>query len=312
MGGLDRVTRAEPCAICGKCDYCARLDLYHWCMRVESLKPHPKGGWLHLREGAIAKQVRDTPRPPRISDAEMRDRWTPIALESAASGKSKLPELSAELGVDTRALELLQVGYSNLDGSACWTWPEKNSRGWIIGIVRRLAVPMEGCGKLCAKGSRRGLTYRDDWSDAPGVIWLVEGGSDTAAGLSLGLCVVGRPNNLGGIDLLTALLKTHRRRIIVMGEHDYKGTLPDSKPPHDPKCRCCIRCFPGGAGAKQTARELSKRLKRQIGWAMPPPGYKDLRAYLNSIPIDQWRYRGVQLQAGRFPTATRTSGRDDP
>jgi hypothetical protein len=95
---------------------------------------------------------------------------------------------------------------------------------------------------------------------------LVEGASDVAAAMLLGISVIGRPSNLGGRALLGELLATfpESRDILVLGERDQKDS----------------GLWPGRNGAIQTATDLAKRLQRPIQWALPPDNSKDLRAWL--------------------------------
>ena len=53
---------------------------------------------------------------------------------------------------------------------------------------------------------------------------MPEGGSDTWVLLGLDLNVIGRPSNLGGIDMLAELVSACERRhsLIVLGERDNK------------------------------------------------------------------------------------------
>ena len=62
--------------------------------------------------------------------------------------------------------------------------------GRIIGINRRFR---DGS-KKHLKGTKRGLTYAEDWATTDGPILLPEGGSDTAALLTMGLAAIGRPS----------------------------------------------------------------------------------------------------------------------
>ena len=97
------------------------------------------------------------------------------------------------------------------------------------------------------------MIYADNWLNYSGPVFIVEGPSDVAAGITLGLCVVGRPSNIGGVDLLAQLLRNVHRKIIVIAERDQKkhNELSEAtRKQHDPKCKFCLKCFPGGAGAK--------------------------------------------------------------
>jgi hypothetical protein len=59
-----------------------------------------------------------------------------------------------------------------------------------------------------------------------GPVIIVEGMSDTAAAMDLGFDAVGRPSNLGGLELLGRLIRG--RPVIIVGENDIK---PDGKQP---------------------------------------------------------------------------------
>ena len=83
-----------------------------------------------------------------------------------------------------------------------------------------------------------------DWDPVDGPILLVEGGSDTAALMTIGLNAVGRPSNLRRRGLLEGSLidASHEREIVVIGERDEK---------HDGK-------WPGRDGAVRTATRLAE------------------------------------------------------
>jgi hypothetical protein len=298
------VTKDKPCPVCGRPDWCSLGAKWVHCMRVQSTRSCKGGGWLHHADAQHdLPPATETTR--RLSDAEMRAKWEPVAMEAAKVGRSFLPALAQTLGVTELALAKLHVGYLELQGSWCWTFPERNADGWVVGIVRRLQTPRNGKNKLCAKGSRHGLTYHPAWACPPGPIWLVEGGSDVAAGITLGIAVVGRPSCTGGIRYLAELLAPHRdRRIIVLGENDRKAPLHLRQlvPPHDPHCRCCLRCAPGLAGAKQTAQALALALGRRVEWRLPPKGIKDLRDLVRGLsPLERVRYAN-SFRDGVIPT----------
>ena len=102
-------------------------------------------------------------------------------------------------------------------------------------------------------------------------MFLVEGGSDVAACLTVGLCVVGRPSNLGGLAYLAPLLRPlGDRRIVVIGERDRKA---DGR-------------HPGKEGAQSTWAKLRQRLGRRVEWRMPPGKGKDMREWVQGLGID--------------------------
>ena len=100
--------------------------------------------------------------------------------------------------------------------------------------------------------------------------------------LSLGLCVVGRPSNTGGVEHLGELLAdvSPEREVIVLGENDRKSheTLkPAVKARHKADCDGCSLCWPGQYGAMTTATKLAEQLCRNIELMFPPDGSKDVR-----------------------------------
>lgn len=271
-GEWQRVSRSEPCHVCGKPDYCTRSDDgAECCMRVESKVPMKNGGWLH-RNGDI--QPRPVFRPKRLTDSELSARFGPLARHWYVGKDKEIKQLAETLGIAPWALDALHVGF---DGE-CFTFPERNHNGQIIGCNRRFT---DGT-KRCVIGSRRGLTFTDYWADAYGPVLIVEGASDVAAGLTLGLCVIGRPSNTGGVDYLTRLLgKYPSGRIILIAERDEKDRTKLVR--HRPDCHCCGQCFPGKFGAVQTSIRLSKQLGRIVAWSFVPGHAKDLRGWLTSM-----------------------------
>ena len=286
--GWTRVSHDQPCPICGKSDWCSIGQKWILCKRVESRHPC-KEGWLHLRPEVAWSLPLPLPRKvPPISDAELSAKWTPVIQASHHNGMVLLGVLADTLDVTTDSLIRLRVGFARMP-MPCWTFPERNADGLYVGLVRRLLEPMsDGRNKLFTKGARRGLTYCDQWFDAPGPVYLVEGGSDVAAMLSLGLCAVGRPNNRGGAEMLVKLLQPHLpRTIVVVGERDRKS-LANATPPHDPACTCCGRCAPGLWGARELAKSLSRQLGITVRTILPKAPHKDMRAWIASQDRAKW------------------------
>jgi len=181
--------------------------------------------------------------------------------------------LAGQLGVSVASLHQLRCGWDQ--GRQCWTFPTRDSDQQVIGIAQRLESPRKNRdGKVITKamvtGSRQGLFYDPAaWSRGSGPILLVEGASDTAAAITMGLAAVGRPSNRGGIEHLAQLLRDvpADRPIVVVGERDQK---PDGN-------------WPGRDGAVSTATQLAKALHRAILWAMPPDLAKDTREFLRTV-----------------------------
>ena len=95
--------------------------------------------------------------------------------------------LASELGVSKDSLSKLEVGFDLQ--RMCFTFPERDHEQNIVGFSTRY---VDGK-KLCVKGSRRAATIPNQWDSGEGPIFLVEGASDVAACITMGMNVIGRP-----------------------------------------------------------------------------------------------------------------------
>lgn len=275
-----RVSRSHPCTICEKPDWCTYTSNgLICCMRVKSERRAGNGGWLHGETNGQA--VLEPKQKPVVSEEALDARFRPMA-EKWAGEKDAVIALAKKLGVSRSSLFELQVGWSG----HCWSFPERTASGLTVGISLRAPSGK----KWCVKGSGRGLTYSDDWDTRPGPVFIAEGGSDTATGLSIGLATIGRPSNTGGSWKLWELLRGCDREVIVLGERDRKDRRKLSKH-HDPRCFCCQECFPGKYGAKRVAGKLSDMLHREVSWKFMPGDYKDLREWFKDQEFDPDDYR---------------------
>lgn len=299
MNGWKSVSRSNPCPICGGPDNCTRSDDGHfvYCGRVSdgSIRQNKGGQCLHILDDVQAESLwlKDDPRPATLANTKLpreqptRD-WGRIARAefsspNADSGRTELAKILGKVSVES--LERIGVGYTR-KGTG-WVFPERDATGNIIGINRRFA----NGDKRRDKGGNAGLTFDpSNWIEPmlPSAtdIHLVEGASDTAAMLTMKLCAIGRPSNLGGVELLGELLKQvpTDRRIVVVGENDQKphDTLPAARQKqHKPDCPHCSVCWPGWYGAMKTAEQLVAILGREILTAMTPDGRKDVRDWTN-------------------------------
>ena len=272
-----RTRRGQPCPVCGHSDgHCLRLDddSAALCPKADgsgSVRRYGEYGWLYVLSSGLLEQpsiLQPVKRKER-TDSEMHALWAPRAKHWWRDSQEQTLRLAAILGVAGRALNELRVGF---DGCA-WTFPERNADGLTIGVNRRF----EDGKKRCATGSRRGLTYSVDWSDGEGPVLIVEGGSDVAAGLTMGLAVIGRPSNTGGVEILRKLLAGCERHIIVIGERDRQ---PDKI--HPGKMR-----WPGMDGVKRVASQLS-RTGLRVGGRLLPDDAKDLRAWFLATGVDRY------------------------
>jgi hypothetical protein len=186
--------------------------------------------------------------------------------------------LASQLGVTIDSLEALGCGWADLVslrkmGASGAGWQEnypngayalpERSGGRLVGFSLRTLDGRKGApaGRV---GAKRGLIIAPTLKGANGPILVVEGASDVAAAMTLGLPAVGRPSNTGGVEALTKLLSG--REPLVVGENDQKD---DGH-------------WPGRDGAEHVARELAAHCDEPVRWTLPPAETKDLRAWLNA------------------------------
>lgn len=190
--------------------------------------------------------------------------WAARAEEfSAAVSDEMLDELADSLDVATAALRRLSIGWC--DEQQCWTFPERDGRGRVVGISTRYPDGQ----KRFLSGGHRGLYLPAGWQPSSGQLLIVEGASDTAAGLTAGLNVVGRPSCTGGVKHLIELLRDAPVdcNIVVVGEMDARSD----------------GSWPGKDGAVNVAEQLASQLARPVSWVLPPKDSKDRRCRRRSV-----------------------------
>jgi AAA domain len=276
------VNKSRPCPVCsGTTSNCTIVDDgFIMCRKRTGEQP----GFVFMGTPRDDKQWGEY---RRVGDPvlEEKDRqWREAHPQSNTNGKAEKPidwsglakrfqadltpelrqTLATELGVPVESLALLGAGWKK--GEQCWTFPERDAAGQIIGINRRYR---DGA-KMLMKDGKRGLYITPNWKDENGPLLLPEGASDVLALSTMGFSAVGRPNNTGGANLLAGLLKgiSADREIIVLGERDIKDNGD----------------WPGKDGAVGAAASLSQALKRMVAWCLPPDGAKDIRAWYKSLP----------------------------
>ncbi|MEK6677033.1 MAG: DUF3987 domain-containing protein [Planctomycetota bacterium] len=194
---------------------------------------------------------------------------------AAALADEQVQHLANDLGVSAQSLRAINIGI--VQGNPCF--PERDASGNVVGTN----VRHPDGSKRVGKGHRRGLIIPNELDSLPDPVLIVEGPSDVAACLTMGLTAVGRPNNTGGGKELAELLS--EREVIVVGENDQK---PDES-------------WPGREGATKIAAELSNAWDKPVSWALPPANVKDVRDYLlaNHVcdPLEMGRNLLVHLRA---------------
>ena len=176
---------------------------------VEDVLKAERGNHTGAHRNGTASAARMTTSAKPMSSPE------PALIPVEAVDLDVLRPLAQGLGVS--ADSLMELGVTRHDG--CWIIPERDAGGAIIGQQRRYD---DGSKKQVA-GTKRGLTCThplsaDDGATASNPVFVVEGASDTAAGLDLRMPIVGRPSATGGAHLLGELLAG--RHVVIVGEND--------------------------------------------------------------------------------------------
>lgn len=243
-------SKAHPCPVCQKTDWCSFGDRAIICRRVESSRPHLDrsgnlDGWYHFN---------DAPRP-----AMPVRRWTPPPTRQLAPIRTKVcgDDLAKELGVTLDSLKSLGVGWS--DSHRAWMFPMRNGKNEVVGWNRRFK---DGSKKILA-GTKAGLYIPQ--MDASNPTFICEGGSDTAALLDMGFFAIGRFNvSSGAADLKEFFSRNKIYKCVIVADNDGLKNYGGKK------------ARPGIIGAQ--------RLKSDLGvssciW-IPPTPCKDVREFV--------------------------------
>jgi hypothetical protein len=259
-----RVSKARPCPICGRPDWCLYLGPASdpevvICPRVESSKRAGEAGWLHVLRDERNRGTRTTRtrhvtlRPQVAGGPEEADlgKLAKVYADALPSPSLRLALLARRLGVSEDSLRRLGVGWSAQHWA--WTFPMKDAAGEVRGIRLRNTDGR----KWAVRGGREGL-FLPDGLDASRRLLVCEGPTDTAAALDMGCAAVGRPSCSGGVDLLLRLVRARRpTEVVVVADGD----------------------LPGQRGARTLAAELAGYVPAVR--VITPPA-KDLRAWLQS------------------------------
>lgn len=209
-----RVTKKDRCRICDRADWCTYSPEFGLalCMRIESDRPsnNSMGGWLFkIGEPRVFVQPRKIiAAPPLIDFESMWRRW----LDSTEH--YHLDGFAMSLGVDTDSLKLLGCAWN---GTA-WAFPMRDEKRKIIGVRLR-----DGHGnKWAVKGSKQGLFIPN--IQAQKTLYILEGPTDAAAALTLGLYAIGRPSCLGCEEMVVKLIGNQKiNRVVIVTDNDTPG-----------------------------------------------------------------------------------------
>jgi hypothetical protein len=172
------------------------------------------GGWLHRTSDPIpyAQPIRKAIEDKPLDAEPMWRRWFESTDYQLLNG------LGMSLGVDTDSLKAIGCAWSTFNA---WAFPMRDPNGKVIGVRLR---NNEGH-KWAVKGSKAGLFIPSDYGYMPdGVLYLVEGPTDLAAAISIGLRAFGRAACLGQEQMILSHIQKQRvDRLVIVTDNDDPG-----------------------------------------------------------------------------------------
>ncbi len=234
--GWFRYKASQTCIICGHggkrghpsgCMYTGTIDAPGavLCLRVD------KGAFKTARNGmGYIHRINDDPhyvkpvarrQEVRVVDPELQ------AIHAKCLARMTpqlLGELSESLGVSGESLSRLSVGWycdNHAYSFSGYSFPMRDESNAIIGIRLRT---LQGR-KWAITGSFNGV-FIGRKLPATGTLYVVEGPTDTAAMLTLGLCCIGRPSNTAGNQYIVDYAKRFlpRRDVVIVQNNDPVGS----------------------------------------------------------------------------------------
>lgn len=180
-------------------------------MRVESSKKLSNGGYLHpIGDKPPPRPVLEHKSDHFLNVQERLDSWSQFRYSR------RLDDLSVNLGVTRKSLEMLECVHAPYRNT--WAWPMRDGNNGLIGIRLR---NLDGK-KWAERGSHQGLFIPQ--TEPQKTVYVCEGPTDTAALLSIGCYAIGRPSCCGGIPMLQQAVKHFGiRRAVIVSDLDDPG-----------------------------------------------------------------------------------------
>jgi hypothetical protein len=212
---------------------------------------HSSNGRQNLN--ALAERFHEALRPQQLSELAAALGVTGASLESLGIGWASTDDL--------RLLKASGAGWQESPPEGAYTFPERDGGGRLIGFSLRAVDGRKG-GPSGEIGAKRGLIVPADLHENRDVVLVVEGATDVAACVVLGLSAIGRPSNAGGAEPVANLAKN--RPLLVVGENDAKSTGQ----------------WPGRDGVERVATLVAMSRRSAVQRTLPPQYSKDVRAWL--------------------------------
>jgi len=255
---LRRTGRGLRCPVCGGNGWCTvskeggAEPLYAFCnRRATSEAPRGELGWFHrLAPGRIDRGER---RGAPLEERPVDHRREAERLFRQADHQ----RIARELELEVDALRRLGIGWC--PRQRCSTWPELDAELRVVGINCRF----DGGDKRLRRGDRVGLFMPSDLPadlSAEHVL-VLEGGTDSAAGLSLGRWCIGRHAALSAFNEIKRLLRRRRPLAITIVAHRDSGI---------------------GLSSAQRLAVVLEAVCRDVRVILPPDGIKDLRDWIKA------------------------------
>jgi len=178
----------------------------------------------------------------------------------------RISSLAENLGVESQALDM--IGCVWVPEHCAYGFPMKDGATKIIGMRLRNS---EGK-KWAIKGSKSGLFIPAEFTES--TVFIAEGPTDVAAGLSLGLHVIGRPACLGQEEMVAHYIRLFQfKRAVIVSDDDGPGfrgatklqsTLRVPSALFIPPCKDLRQFVSLGGNA-----EMIRSTLRDLTWQMP-------------------------------------------
>lgn len=222
------------------------------------------GGWLHKRDDAKPLPVvryRPEPPAPKLPWSAILTLWT------SKTELAQYEDLAASLGVTVDSLE--RLGFCWAQEHRAWAIPMRTGGNVVCGIRFR---NIEG-DKWAYKGSKQGI-FIDPRMATAETVYIVEGATDTAAGISIGLNVIGRPSCRGCHETLyTAISRVRATRCVIIPDNDTPG-LDGATALQDGLSIPSIQWTPPGKDLREAVkdgltRQIIESQVRDLNWSKP-------------------------------------------
>ena len=270
-----KVTRQFPCPICKKSDWCGYSGdgVYAVCMRVQSDRPSKNGGHVH-------RILDDRPLPPPMLPPEKPapaiDAGAKMAEWRAATTTSHFQRASALLGITVEAWTALGAAYA--PEHSAWALPMFDDRS--AGPIKAVGIRLRNDTgeKWAVRGSRSGFFFPfNEKREGRSLdrILIVEGPTDTAAALDLGMFAIGRASCRGGVEqIMGALAQIQPKEVVIVHDNDGPGVegatiLADKIASKHRVCRFVpptkdLRSFLRAGGTKTALESMLKGCVREV------------------------------------------------